>query len=61
MVTSSLIDVKEVFKRLSPAKVSDLLLPGLDGTILGIAEDLGVGWALASPGGYELGEAAARR
>lgn len=38
-----------------------LLLPGLDNTMDRIAGDVGVKWALQSPGGYELAQGTVKR
>jgi len=60
MVTSSLIDVEEVFKRLSPEEISRLLVPGLDKELRKISKEVGAGFLYDGPGGYELVQGVAK-
>jgi len=48
MVTSKLIDVKAIFRRLSPEEVAALLSPAMENVIDGVASDLGASFALKS-------------
>lgn len=62
MVTGSLIDVDQVFRRLDPDRVAALLVPGLRPTAAAVARDLGgpggiAAWALKA-GGEVSGAAA---
>ncbi len=61
MVTTSLIDVREVFKRLDPDVIAEKLVPGLEDTLLLIAKDLGLGFTMESPGVYEAAQIQARK
>jgi len=48
MIATNLIDVKAIFRRLSPNEVAALLAPAMEDVIDGLASDLGASFALKS-------------